>query len=131
MRQRQIVSMEGFRERNYSCCANLICLNQGVHPKAVRHTRIYSYRYATCRPMSIDKSKRNDRHAMVQCRRRQIYINDHLMKTSLSSAPGPLRNQMRARIMRVQFPGRNCPALHHLPCSLADVILDPSLTLAA
>src|SRR6266496_929712 len=24
--------MEGFRKRNYSRCANIVCLNRGVHP---------------------------------------------------------------------------------------------------
>ena len=27
--------MEGFRKRNYSRCANIVCLNRGVHPKVV------------------------------------------------------------------------------------------------
>ena len=33
MCQRQIVSMQGVRKRNYCNCANLVCLNRGVHSR--------------------------------------------------------------------------------------------------
>ena len=58
MCQRQIVSMQGVRKRNYCNCANLVCLNQGVHPMrlcpflcpAPNRTELYSRALARRKP---------------------------------------------------------------------------------